>query len=170
MCPSACDCGRDGAVVCAREHRMILEELVSCVQASMRRMARKGGGVEGVGEGWSSPGCENESLGSGMLHKARRGLKLPTSACTPCWTARETDSVLVHIVGEQSRPYQLLVLHSPLASEFGKLPSLTLKCPALHLFIRQEIQRAIAHPHQRERRAAVEPAPTLITVYRAKPA
>jgi hypothetical protein len=78
MRPSVRDCGRDGAVVCAREHRVILEELVSCVQASMRRKVRKGGGVEGVREGWSSPGCESESLGSGMLHKARRALKHPT--------------------------------------------------------------------------------------------
>ena len=73
-------------------------------------------------------------------------------------------------MGEQRTTHQLIVLHSPLAPEFGRPPPLTLKRPALHLFIRHELQRAIAHAHQRERRAAVKSAPTLVAVYCTEPA
>ena len=80
------------------------------------------------------------------------------------------NPALVYVVGEQRTTYQLIVLHSPLAPDFGEPPPLTLKRPALHLFIRHKLQRAVAHTHQRERRAAVEPAPTLVAIYRAEPA
>ena len=49
--PSVRDRGRDGAVVRACEHRVVLEELVSCVRASARRTMTIGrGSVEGVRE------------------------------------------------------------------------------------------------------------------------
>src|SRR5712691_823825 len=80
------------------------------------------------------------------------------------------NSVLVYVVVEQRTTYQLIVLYGPLAPELGKPPPLTLKRPALHLFIRHKLQRAVAHAHQRERRATVEPAPTLVAVYHAEPA
>jgi len=58
--------------------------------------------------------------------------------------------------------HRLIILHSPLAPEFGELPPLTLKRPSLHLFIYNKLQR--------KHRAVVEPVPTLVTVYRAEPA
>ena len=73
--------------------------------------------------------------------------------------------MLVYVVGEQRTTHQLIILHGPLAPEFGRPPPLTLKRPVLHLFVRHELQRTVAHAHQRERRAAVEPAPTLVAVY-----
>ena len=79
------------------------------------------------------------------------------------------NSALVHAVGERRITHQLIVLHGPLAPEFGKPPPLTLKYPALHLFISHKLQCAMAHPHQCECRAAIEPAPTLVKVYRAEP-
>ena len=48
--PSVRDRGRDGAVVRACEHRVVLEELVSCVRASARTMTIGRGSVEGVRE------------------------------------------------------------------------------------------------------------------------
>ena len=77
MRPSVRDRGRDGAVVRAREHRVVLVELVSCVRASARRTMGEGD-VGGVREGWSSPGCASGSLGTGMLRKARRASTRPT--------------------------------------------------------------------------------------------
>jgi len=88
----------------------------------------------------------------------------------PCWTACDINSVLAYVVGEQRTTHQLIILYNPLAPEFGQPPPLTLKRPVLHLFIRHELQRTVAHAHQCERRAVVEPAPTLIAVYRAEPA
>ena len=79
------------------------------------------------------------------------------------------NSALIYAVGEQRTTHQFIVLHSPLAPDFGKPPPLTLKRPALHLFISHKLQCAIAHPYQCERRAAIEPAPTLVKVYRAEP-
>ena len=73
-------------------------------------------------------------------------------------------------MGEQRITYQLIVLHSPLAPEFGKPLLFALKRPALHLFICHKLQRAVTHAHQREHRAAVEPVPTLVAEYRAEPA
>jgi len=47
--PSVRDRGWDGAVVCAREYRVVLVELVSSVRASVRRTMGRGlGDVEGV--------------------------------------------------------------------------------------------------------------------------
>ena len=49
MRPSVRDRGWDGAVVRAREHRVTLMGLVSCMRASARRRMERGlGGVEGV--------------------------------------------------------------------------------------------------------------------------
>src|SRR6266581_1203203 len=80
------------------------------------------------------------------------------------------NSALVYVMDEQCMTYQLLVLHSPLVPKFGEPLPLTLKHPALHLFICHKLQRAIAHTYQCERRAAVKPVPTLITVDRVEPA
>ena len=46
--PSVRDRGRDRAVVRAREHRVVLVELVSCMRASARRMVGRVGGAERV--------------------------------------------------------------------------------------------------------------------------
>jgi len=76
--PSVRDRGRDRAMVRAREHRVVLVELVSCVQAPARKtMGRAGGGVEGL-RGGSSPGCASGPLGTGMLRKAQRASTRPT--------------------------------------------------------------------------------------------
>ena len=42
--------------------------------------------------------------------------------------------------------------------------------PVLHLLIRYELQRVVAHAEQRERRPAIESAPALVVGYRAGPA
>ena len=81
--------------------------------------------------------------------------------CFP-WGMRARDE-------RQNGLYQLVVLHRPRAAELLKLAPPALKSPALHLFVRHELQRAVAHAHQRERRAEVEPAQTLGTIYRAGP-
>jgi len=73
------------------------------------------------------------------------------------------NSVLVYVAGEQHTTYQLIILHSPLAPEFGEPLLLTLKRPALHLFICHILQRA-ALARQRKY-ALVEPVPTLVMVY-----
>ena len=49
--PSVRDRGRDGAVVRACEHRVVLEELVSCVRASARRTMTMGAGGGGCRRG-----------------------------------------------------------------------------------------------------------------------
>ena len=63
MCPGVCDCGWDGIVVGAREHRVILLMFVSVY---MRRPG-EGDRWEEV-ERWTPlPECVNGSLGKGML-------------------------------------------------------------------------------------------------------
>ena len=71
---------------------------------------------------------------------------------------------------QKRRTHQFIVLHRPRAPEFGKPPPLALKGPVFHLLICHKLQRAVTDAHQCERRAAVEPAPTLVAVYRAEPA
>jgi hypothetical protein len=71
---------------------------------------------------------------------------------------------------QKSRTHQFIVLHRSRAPEFGKPPPLALKRPAFHLLICHKLQHAVTDAHQRERHAAVEPAPTLVAVYQAEPA
>ena len=69
----------------------------------------------------------------------------------------------------QNGLYQLVVVHRPRVAEPVEPPPPTLESPALHLFVCHELQRAVAHAHQRERRAEVEPAQTLGAIDRTGP-
>ena len=68
------------------------------------------------------------------------------------------------------KTHQLVVVRRPRTPELPDPPPLALERPVLHLLIRHELQRAVAHAEQRERRPTIKPAETLVTEYRAEPA
>jgi hypothetical protein len=76
-------------------------------------------------------------------------------------------SVGVRVQEEERRQnclYQFIILHCPRAAELVEPPPPALESPTLHFFVRHKLQGAVAHAHQRERRATVKSAQTLLTI------
>ena len=65
--------------------------------------------------------------------------------------------------------YELIVLGRVLPARLRELPLLALEAPALHLLVRHELDRPVAHADERERRAAVEPRQPFRFVYGRQP-
>src|SRR6266571_5893420 len=66
----------------------------------------------------------------------------------------------------RTQTHQFVVVRHPRAPELHDAPPPpALEHPALHLFIRHELQCTVAHADQPSRRPAVKPAPGLVAEY-----
>lgn len=62
--------------------------------------------------------------------------------------------------------HQLIIGGSVLLARFSELPLLALEAPSLHFLVHHELYRAVAHAEERQRRPAVPPRYTVLSVYR----